>query len=354
MLNVRFSNHERKAKMHRVANSNEEALNIQPVPKFYILENEKERAPDISVIIVSWNSKAFILECLDSLSVGVDNFYEVIVIDNDSNDGSPELINKIYPWVRLIKARSNLGFAKGNNLGINKSRGKYIALINSDVKVFPGCLDQLEKFMRNNPGVGMVGPRVFYGDGRQQSSCRRFPGIWNNACEAFGFNKIFSRSAFFSGEQMIYFSYDKVCEVEVLSGCFVFARKKAVDEFGLLDENFFMYSEDIDWSHRCWESGWKVMFNPKAEAIHYGGGSSKNQPIRFAVALEKSRLLLWRKHLNKTNVLCLSFLAIVSRCLRIFFAIIIGVSKKSEWDLAVNNIKKNTKCISVILKGQVN
>lgn len=252
--------------------------------------------PDISVIIVSWNASAFLEECLDSLSRGGSRRMEVIVVDNASTDGSPDMVASRFPWVKLIRSGQNLGFSKGNNLGIRQSRGRYLALVNSDVNVLPGCLDRLADFLDEHQDAGMVGPRIMYGDRRQQSTCRRFPGLWNNFCEIFYLNRLFPRSAFFAGEHMFYFPYDRTCEVDVLVGCFILARRQAVDEFGLLDEAFFFYGEDIDWCRRCARAGWKVMFYPGAEAIHYCGGSSANDPVRFAVAQQSARLQLWAKH----------------------------------------------------------
>jgi GT2 family glycosyltransferase len=190
---------------------------------------DRETTPELSVVIVSWNARSFLEECLDSLSRGVSRTCEVTVVDNASSDGSSEMVAERFPWVALIQAGENLGFAKGNNLGINRSRGKYIALVNSDVKVLSGCLDQLTAFLDQHPDVGMVGPRIMYGDGRLQSSCRRFPNLWNSACDAFGLNKLFPRSRLFAGEQMSYFACDHTRGVEVLAGCFIVARREAVN-----------------------------------------------------------------------------------------------------------------------------
>lgn len=257
---------------------------------------EKETAPEISVIIVSWNTREFLEECLQSLSSGITRRCEVIVVDNASNDGSAEMVATRFPAVELIQTGRNLGFSKANNIGIARSRGKYIALVNSDVHVLPGCLDALAHFLDRHPQTGMVGPRVMYGDRRLQSSARRFPGLWNTFCQTVHLNRLFPRSPFFGGEHMFYFSYDRVCSVEVLVGCFMLVRKSSLAHFGLLDEDFFMYGEDIDWCRRCTKSGWNVMFCPDAEAIHYGGASSANDPTRFEIAQLDARLKLWRKH----------------------------------------------------------
>lgn len=286
-----------------------------------------EAAPAISVIIVSWNARKFLEECLDSLSRGVTRTCEVIVVDNASSDGSPEMVAANFPWVNLIQTGQNLGFSKGNNIGISRGRGKYIALVNSDVNVLPACLDRLAGFLDEHPDAGMVGPRIMYGDRRQQSSCRRFPSLWNNACEVFYLNKIFPHSELFAGEHMFYFSYDRTLEVEVLVGCFILARRDAVNQFGLLDEDFFFYGEDLDWCRRCRESGWKIMFYPGAEAIHYCGGSSANDPLRFQIAQQNARLQLWAKHHSRSaqwGLKVLITLQCFARFLAAGFTVLVG------------------------------
>lgn len=309
-----------------------------------------EPAPEISVIIVSWNASRFLEECLESLSRGIGRSYEVIVVDNASIDGSPEMVNTKFPWVTLIQFGENLGFAKANNHGIRRSRGKYLALVNSDVKVLPGCLDQLAAFLDAHPGVGMVGPRIMHGDRRQQSSCRRFPGLWNNICQVFYLNKLFPRYPFFAGEEMFFFSYDRTCEVEVLVGCFILARRDAVDKFGLLDENFWMYGEDLDWCRRCWESGWKIMFYPGAEAIHYCGGSSVNDPVRFAIVQQQSLLRLWAKHHSRLEQSALVFLRAIQCCLRLLAAGFMALASRQGRQSPVIRAQMQVACLRALWK----
>jgi GT2 family glycosyltransferase len=331
--------------------SNTHEATIIPAPSTIVPWDDELRVPDISVIIVSWNSKDFLEQCLESLAVGSVRPYEVIVVDNDSKDGSPEAVTRKFPWVRLVRAGANLGFAKANNLGIRHSRGTYIALVNSDVKVHPECLDKLADFLDVNPGVGMVGPRIFFGDGRPQSSCRRFPSLWNNACEIFGLNKIFPRSAFFAGEHMFYFGYDRTCEVDVLVGCFIMARSTAVAEFGLLDEEFFMYCEDVDWARRCGFAGWKVMFYPAAKAVHRCGGSSMNEPLRFAVAQEQSRLKLWAKHHSRTVACMFVILATIGHGIRILFAAMKAILNSEERPWVAESVRTHISCLRVLWGG---
>lgn len=323
----------------------------EAAPAFAVAPDDTVKTPEISVIVVSWNARAFLEECLESLSSGVNRPYEVIVVENDSNDGSGEMVANRFPWVNLIQTGANLGFAKGNNIGIRHSRGQYIALVNSDVNVLPGCLDQLADFLDRNPEAGMVGPRIFYGDGRQQSSCRRFPSLWNNACEVFGLNQLFPHSAFFAGEHMFYFSYDRTCEVDVLVGCFVMARRSAVKEFGLLDEQFFMYAEDVDWSRRCRLAGWKIFFCADAAAIHYCGGSSQNEPLRFSVAQTRSRLRLWSKYNGKRRVTAFASLAALGHLARGVLAAFQGLADRGDEERASDILRRHRACLRVLISS---
>jgi GT2 family glycosyltransferase len=252
---------------------------------------------DISVVIVAWNAKHYLELCLESLAAAPPRrSMEVIVVDNASADGSAEMIESRFPRVKLIKSNENLGFSRGNNVGIRQCQGRYIALVNPDVIVLPDCLDNLADFLDQNPKVGNVGPRVLNPDMSLQSSCRRFPTPWNNFCSAAGLATAFKDSKFFAGEHMFYFPHDRTLEVDVLVGCFSMIRRETFDEVGLLDEDLFMYGDDVDWCRRCWKTGWKVVFFPGAKAIHDRGKITAPYPVRFAVAQQKSVLHYWRKH----------------------------------------------------------
>lgn len=252
---------------------------------------------DVSVVIVSWNAKGFLKECLQSLAdSAASRRMEVIVVDNASSDGSPEMVEQEFPHVELIRSKENLGFAKANNVGIRESTGRYVSLVNSDVRILGDCLGQLADYLDHHRDVGNVGPKILNRDLTLQSSCRQFPSLWNNFCEATGLNKAFRGSSFFSGEHMFYFAHDRELPVDVLVGCFWMVRREAFEKAGLLDEDFFIYAEDVDWCRRCWDAGWRVVFYPGPQAIHYRGGSSANDPARFALEQQKAVLHYWEKH----------------------------------------------------------
>src|SRR5271154_6974878 len=252
---------------------------------------------DISVVIVGWNARHYLELCLESLAAAPPRrSIEIFVVDNASSDGTAEMIEARFPYVKLIKSSENLGFSKGNNVAIRQCQGRYIALVNPDVIVFPGCLDALADFLDQNPKVGNVGPRVFNPDMSMQSTCRRFPTLWNNFCSATGLATKFKNSRFFAGEHMFYFPHDRTLAVDVIVGCFSMIRRETFDEVGLLDEDLFMYGDDVDWCRRAWKGGWQVSFLPGAEIVHYGGRTTAPYPVRFALAQQKSALYYWSKH----------------------------------------------------------
>ena len=252
---------------------------------------------DYSFIIVSWNAKAYLRQCLDSIvteSKGLD--IEVIIVDNASSDGSPEMVQAEYPWVVLIRNDSNVGFARANNQGIAISSARYLCLLNSDVVIHPGCLVQMRDFLDANPQIGLAGPKVLNSDGTLQSSCREAPTLRSVLFRALALDTLFSRSSTFGAHFMTNWDHDDVRVVDILSGCCWFARRLAVQEVGGLNEAFFMYGEDMEWSLRFGRKGWSVAFNPVATITHYGGASSSRQPTRFFIEMQRADLQYWRMH----------------------------------------------------------
>jgi GT2 family glycosyltransferase len=277
---------------------------------------------DISVVIVGWNAKRYLELCLESLaSAPPRRTMEVIVVDNASTDDSVEMVEAKFPWVKLIKSPENLGFSKGNNVAIRQAQGRYIALVNPDVIVFPDCLDALADFLDQNPKVGNVGPRVLNPDMSMQSTCRRFPTLWNNFCSASGLSSKFKNSRFFAGEHMFYFPHDRALAVDVIVGCFSFIRREAFDSIGLLDEDLFMYGDDVDWCRRARNAGWQVAFYPGAQAIHDRGKITAPYPVRFAVAQQRSVLHYWSKHHGFLDVMGIRGIIFFHHFLRYSFAV---------------------------------
>lgn len=281
------------------------------------------------MVIVGWNARRYLELCLESLAAGPPNrSMEVLVVDNASTDGTAELIETKFPWVKLIKSKENLGFSRGNNLAIRQCLGRYIALVNPDVIVLPGCLDALADFMDQHPKVGDVGPRVLNPDMTLQSSCRRFPTLWNNFCSAAGLSTLFANMRAFAGEHMFFFPHDRTMSVDVIVGCFSMIRREAFDAVGLLDENLFMYGDDVDWCRRCWNTGWEVSFYPGARAIHDRGKITAPYPVRFALAQQRSVLYYWSKHHGFWGVLGIRSIMLFHHVLRYSIATALSLAKR--------------------------
>src|SRR5271154_3287028 len=286
---------------------------------------------DISVVVVGWNARHYLELCLESLAKAPPRrSTEVLVVDNASTDGSVEMIEARFPWVKLIRSSENLGFAKGNNVAIRQCQGRYIALVNPDVIVFPDCLDTLADFLDRNPKVGNVGPRVFNPDMTQQSTCRRFPTLWNNFCSATQLERIFKGSSFFAGEHMFYFPHDRTRTVDVIVGCFSMIRREAFDDVGLLDEGLFMYGDDVDWCRRARNAGWQVVFYPDARAIHDRGKTTAPFPVRFAVAQQRSVLHYWMKHHTFLGVLGIRSIMFFHHLLRYSIAVLSSLADSQK------------------------
>lgn len=308
--------------------------------------------PSISVIIVSWNARQHLQNCLASLAeTSAALLHEIIVVDNASTDGSPEMVETQFPNVMLIRASENLGFARANNLGIKQASGSFLALVNSDVIVHPGCFEQLTRVLEGQKEVGLVGPRITGGDGRLQLTCRRLPSLWNLTCRALALDRVLSRWPHFSGFEMRHWDYANLAEVEVLSGCFWLARKSAVEQVGGLDERFFFYAEDLDWCKRFHDLGWKVLFVPEATATHFGGGSSANAPLRYSIEMLRANLIYWDKHHGSLGRFGYYLLDILYHSLRLVPRAVFSLGRSSVLH-ADRKVREHFVCLRWLLTGK--
>lgn len=307
----------------------------------------------VSVIIVSWNAKDYLRDCLYSIrQTSLSCVLEVIVVDNASVDGSPEMVKNDFPEVTLIRAGENLGFARANNLAMKQAKGSFLALVNSDVIVHPGCLETLMEYMVQHKEVGLVGPRVIGGDGNLQKTCRRLPSIWNTVCRILAFDRMFPNTPMFSGFEMPEKYHEVQTEAEVLSGCFCMARTQAVDEIGGMDEQFFFYGEDIDWCKRFQDAKWKLMFVPEATATHFGGGSTANAPLRYSIEILKATLKYWRKHHGLVGQAVCYLLIASHHGFRLLVRVIkrsLGLSSSADGGI---KLKEDIVCLRWLLTGK--
>ena len=249
----------------------------------------------VSVVIVSWNTKQLLLGCIESLLRHAGEFgLELIVVDNASSDGSADAIETLYPEIKLIRSRENLGFARGNNLGIVASRGDYVCLVNSDIEVHDDALQKMIAFLERHPEIGVLGARLRNADGSIQQSCWNFPDLKRSFAEAFGLHWLIPGNIHFT--RLVDLSVQNPISVDVACGAFCVIRRTALDQVGLLDERFYFYGEDIDWCRRFWDAGWQVGYFPAGEVIHHGGASSARAPAKYQVQAVRARMQYWRKH----------------------------------------------------------
>ncbi len=245
---------------------------------------------DLSIIIVNYNTKELLRKCLGSVFASVGSHkLEVIVSDNGSKDGSIEMVKMNFPQVKLIENKANLGFSKGNNVAIKQAVGKYILLLNSDTAVRTDTIDLSIKYLDEHPETGIMGAKVLLPDGTLDKACRRkFPNPWNSFLRLFGLKQL--------SDYNINTPIDQEVEVDAVMGAYLMIRKSVIDKIGLLDEEYFMYGEDLDW---CWETkraGYKVMYYPKVEITHYKYGSSQMIPFKTIKMAHQAMKIFYRKH----------------------------------------------------------
>ena len=265
----------------------------------------------LTAIIVTYNSRQEIDTCLQSL-FGNLNFdipsnqeADVIVIDNASTDGTPEYLVRQWPQVKLLAQVDNLGFAAANNIGFNISQGDPVLLLNPDTVLTPGALSELLHTLELHPEAGLVGPRLMNSDGSLQSSCRDFPTLLGDMVGMFELYrlKIIRRLL---GRYLASLS-DHCCPrpVDWISGACLLVRRAAIDAVGLMDESFFMYSEEMEWQYRMAKKGWLVWFEPAAQVIHTGGASTARVPAQRIIWQYQSIFRFYRQYRNRVQRLAL-------------------------------------------------
>lgn len=256
----------------------------------------REPRPDLTIIIVSWNTQMLLRDCLASLfNTGAQARLEVFVVDNDSRDGSPDMVAAEFPTVKLIRNASNAGFAAANNQAIRMARGRHVLLLNSDTLVHPGVIDASIDYMDANPQVGAMGCRVLNGDGTVQTTCSQFPTLGNLVLLTSGLFRV-PGFKFAKRYRMDDWQRDDERDVEVVSGCYMMVRCDALAMVGLLDEDFFFFGEETDWCRRFLAHGYAVRFAPVGTITHFGGGSSKSLNSRRDLMLSEATVRLHRKH----------------------------------------------------------
>lgn len=293
---------------------------------------------DLSVIVLNWNTKQELSDCLESLrreiyggeadiercatavgtaaeragtraqavagtASGVGRCgtaavpaFEVIVVDNASTDGSADMVAEEHPWAKLIRSERNLGFSAGNNLGIKAASGRSVLLLNPDTLVHPGALAALVQFADSHPEAGIIGPRLLNADGSIQYSCRSFPTLATGFFRNTFLGRLFPKNRFNRDYLLTDWDHNAVREVDWVSGAAMMIRREVLDQIGLLDEGFFMYCEDVDICYRAHRAGWKVMYCPDAVITHMIARASDKNAAAMIIERHKSMFRFFRKH----------------------------------------------------------
>lgn len=248
----------------------------------------------LSIVIVNYNVRTYLEQCLQSVAKALEGIEgEVFVVDNHSDDDSVETVKTQYPWVRLIENSENIGFARANNIAIRQSTGDYVLLLNPDTVVGEQTLREVLRFMESHPKAGGAGVMMHNADGSLAPESRRaLPTPWVSCLKMLGLTKRY---------YMSHLSWDNPGRIDVISGAFCFLRKKALDEIGLLDEDFFMYGEDIDLSYRLLKGGWENWYLPYP-IIHYKGKSTQKSDYRYVHIFYKAMLIFFRKHYSHLSI----------------------------------------------------
>ncbi len=249
---------------------------------------------ELSIIIVNWNVRDLLDKCLASLQ-RADVAADVILVDSASSDGSVALVREKYPTVRLLPQTENIGFTRGNNLGLAQARGDYILLLNPDTEVSPAALSQLLAFMRARPAVGIVGPHTLNSDGSHQSTRRRFPNLLTGIFES-TWLAAWAPPAIERHYRMLDTADAAIMEADWVQGSALLLRRAVYADIGGLDEGFVMYSEELDFCRRAKSAGWQVWYHGGAFITHHGGKSSEQAATAKQIHFHSSKLRYFRKH----------------------------------------------------------
>lgn len=289
---------------------------------------------ELSITICSWNTSGDLAACLDSLeAIQSEARFEVIVVDNNSEDDSPDMVESRFPWVRLERMSRNLGFTGGHNHALGLIRAPHVLLLNSDTVVHPGAIRTLLDYVAGHPEAGIVGPKLLNPDGTLQYSCRRFPNpvaaLFRNTIVG----RIFPNNRFTREYLMTDWPHDVPREVDWVSGAAILARQEVLERVGKLDPEYFMFCEDVDWCFRTWKADLKVVYVPTAVITHAIGRSTDKAPNRMIGTFHRAMFRFYRKNMSQHVIAPLRPLAIAGAGAALFLRASVFVAKNRLDDL---------------------
>lgn len=255
---------------------------------------------DLSIIIVSWNVKQLLTDCLNSIYAYLADqniSFEVFVVDNHSQDGTVEVVKRDFPQVKLISNHYNAGFARANNQAIQLAQGDYILLLNPDTRLIDNSLIKLLQFAKQQRQLCLVGPKLLYSDGTLQPSVRRLPSFWDQFFILLKLHNFFPYLAPLRKYYMQDFDYQQVAQVEQLMGAAILVPKKIFNQLGLLDEKFWLLFEEVDFCQRVKAAGYKIYFYPQAQLIHHKGQSfNRRKTLAKQINFNHNLFIYFKKH----------------------------------------------------------
>ena len=273
---------------------------------------------DVAVVIVTWNCRDYAEQCLRALTASRSvHPVRIVVVDNDSGDGTVEIIRQGFPHVDLVANTGNVGFAAANNQAMLGSDGEYVLLLNPDTTTSPHAIDAMADFLDGDESVWAVGPTIVNADGTLQRSGVRFPGNWNILCEALFLDRLFPRTLLFGSHTERYRDPSLPRPVDYLQGSCLMVRREGIQRIGMLDENFFMYFEETDWCFRMKRAGGKVYYVPTDPVVHFGGGELGHYDERRLVHYHESLLRFFEKHYHPLRGLIVRGILLVRSVLRL-------------------------------------
>jgi len=267
--------------------------------------------PRLSICVLNWNTRELLRECLRAICEDPEaGQWEVLVVDNASTDGSPQMVERCFPQVHLLVNRENLGFSRGNNLALERARGGYLLLLNSDTRVEPGALGRLVEFMEERQEAGAVGPMLLNADSSVQLSCGTAPGLWAEFLHKLLLHKLFP---FF---KLGRWNHGSIRQVGWVSGACLLIRRQALEEVGPLDSSIYMCYEDLEWCLRLRRGGWQIFYYPFSRVVHLGGQSIRKNFAEMLVVSQQSLFYLFQKHFGRGRLWALRLLTLVEMLLR--------------------------------------
>ncbi len=272
-----------------------------------VTDIENNHLNKLSIIIVNYNAKNYLKKCLSSIFnfiplEFIPGSFEVILVDNASQDDSVSMVKKNFPQVKIIVNSKNIGFAAANNIGIKNSLSEYIMLLNSDCEIYSNSVKSLVDFMDKNKDTGIAGPKILNSDGSVQLSCRRFPSLIDAAMHSL-IGVFIPDNPFSKRYKLAEICRQEPLAVDWVSGSCMLIRRVALKDTGLMDEKYFMYVEDTDLCYQMWKKGWKVFYFPKSSVLHHVGKSSENKKINQinqSIMMQKSAAYFFLKNYKKT------------------------------------------------------